>query len=124
MAERKTRGIASFRSAEDLTGKEGRCVKLGASGLEAVKATTDEPVGVVLDGGAEGEMTDVALLGAFDGTLAFKAGGAIAAGKRLMMQADGAVDDTAAGLSVGIALEDAAEDELFEGAPRTPVTVA
>jgi hypothetical protein len=42
----------------------------------------------------------------------------------MMLKADGTVDCAATGLCVGMALESAVADELFEGAPRTPVTVA
>lgn len=124
MAERKTRGIAAFTAAADQTGNEGYCVTLSASGVAVATGATDAVVGVILDGGESGKKSDVALLGSFDGTLTFKAGGEITAGSRLMLVADGTVDCSATGLCVGMAMESAVADELFEGAPRTPVTVA
>jgi len=124
MAERKIRGIAAFTAAADQTGKEGYCVTLNASGVAVATGATDAVAGVILDGGESGKKSDVALLGSFDGTLTFKAGGAITAGSRLMLKADGTVDCAATGLCVGVAIEAAALGELFEGAPLTPVTYA
>lgn len=124
MAERKTRGIAAFTAAADQTGKAGYAVTLSAAGVAVATGATDNVVGVILDGGEAGAKSDVALLGAYDGTLAFKAGGVITAGSRLMLKADGTVDCAATGLCIGVALESAVADELFEGAPRSPVTIA
>jgi len=122
MGVKKVNGLANFTAAADQSAKEGYCATLGAAGLAVATGATDVVVGVITEGGASD--SDVALFGAFNGTVDFKAGGAITKGSRLMLKADGTVDCAGTGLCVGMALEDAVAGELFEGAPRTPVTVA
>jgi len=124
MSEVKTRGLAAFVAAADQSDNEGYLATLSGGKVTVAAAADANVVGVITEGGEADENTDVALLGAFDGTCHFKAGGAITQGSRLMLMADGTVDCSGTGLCVGIALEDAVTDELFEAAPRTPVTIA
>jgi len=124
MSEVKRRGLAAFIAAADQSDKEGYCVTLSGDDVTVAAAADANVIGVITEGGEIEDFTDVALLGAYDGTCHFKAGGAITAGNRLMLKADGTVDCAGTGLCVGIALENAVADELFEGQPRTPVTIA
>ena len=127
MAEIRTKGIINLPATGQLPGSEGKLVTLGASGLTLVAAANAVPFGVVLEPPAEGverPAADVAILGAFAGTVHFKAGTAITRGARLMQRADGTVGAAATGVCVGVAVEDAAVDELFEGAPLAPFTVS
>ncbi len=122
MAQIKTRGIVALTAAADQTGNEGYCVVLGATGVTVATGAADKVIGVITEGDVSGGKSDVAVFGAIDGTAHFKAGGAVTAGSRLMLKADGTVDCAATGLCVGVALDAAATGELFEGAPLTPVT--
>lgn len=120
----KTRGLAQFTAVADQSGKEGYGVTLAAAGVSIATGATDNVIGVITEGGELAGGTDVALFGAIDGTVRCKAGGAITAGSRVMLKADGTFDCAATGLCCGVALEAAAVGELFEVAPRTPVTIS
>lgn len=122
MGVRNTRGLKRFTAAADQSAKEGYLVTLSASGVAVATGAADKVVGVITEGG-ETE-SDIALLGAIEGTVDMKAGGAITAGAKLMLMATGAVDASATGVCVGIAMEAAVSGELFEAAPLTPVTVS
>lgn len=124
MGEVKTRGIVRYIAAADQTKKVGYAVTLSGDTLTVATAADANIIGVILDGGEKDDYTDIALLGAYDGTLRLKAGDNITAGKRVMLKADGTWDCAVTGLACGIALESAVTDELFEAAPRTPVTIA
>lgn len=92
-------------------------VKLGTSGVEPCGAE-DTPVGFVEIGAREvGEAVSVRLINT-QGTVEVRAGGSITSGALVSPGADGAVvvhSGTAAVL--GIALENASNEELFEIVP-------
>lgn len=122
------REAALVRSANkagtDLTGKEGH-VAVNDGGLAlAATATLAKSFGVIAEGG-EIE-SDVAICGAFAGTVGLKAGGAVKKFDRLAVRDGGTVAPSADGKGtfVAVALEDAAADEIFEAALITPATVA
>ena len=98
------------KASTDLTGKEGYV------------AVYD--LGVIVEGGTT--ESDVAIAGAFGGTVLCKAGGTIAAGAKIKVDNGGTVTayTSGAGTVIGVALEGAASGELFEVALRTPVTFA
>jgi hypothetical protein len=109
--------IALIASA-DLSTKRGYLCKL-ATGQAALNDSATVPAfGVILDGEASGGMVSVGVLGGNLGTVKLKAGGAITQGAKLQQKSDGTVivDDggTTARVIVGIALEAAADTELFE----------
>jgi hypothetical protein len=124
MGEIRPKGILPFTAAADQQLLEGYGVTLSSAGVAVATGATDNVIGVITEGGDIGEQTDVASFGACDRTVHFKAGGAITKGSRLMLMADGTWDCSATGLCCGIASEAAVAGELFEGIPRTPVTIA
>ena len=113
------------KASTDLSGKEGYVAEYD-SGLKA--STGSNALGVITEGGAES--SDIAVLGAIDAILRGKAQGTIAVGDKLAVHSDGTLKalPTTAGtyIVVGVALQAAAADELFEFAPFAPqsVTVA
>lgn len=124
MGEIRTKGLSRFIAAADQRDKEGHLVTLATDIVTVGTSATAEYAGVIIEGGEKDDFTDIALLGAYNGTCHFRAGDNITSGKRLMAKNDGTVDCAATGLCVGMALEAAVAGELFEAAPRTPVTVA
>ena len=122
MAKIKDNALVSVKVASgNLTEAEGKLVTLGATGA-ALCADAEVPAaGVVTEGDDGSGDVGVAILGAYSGTVHFKAGGAVTEGSRLIQNADGTVQNGTAGIIVGVALESAVAGELFEGAPITPV---
>ena len=110
------------KASTDLTGKEGYVAEYD-SGLKVSGGTN--ALGVITEGGAAS--SDVAILGTFDGILRGKAQGTVAVGDKLAVHSDGTLKalPSSAGTYtvVGIALQAAAADELFEFAPLAPVSV-
>ena len=113
------------KASTDLSGKEGYIAEYD-SGLKLSGGTN--ALGVITEGGAN--ESDIAVLGTVDAVLRGKAQGTVAVGNKLAVHSDGtlkALPATAGTYTVvGIALEDAAADELFAFAPLAPqvVTVA
>ena len=110
------------KASTDLTGKEG-FVAVYDSGLKlAATASLGAALGVITEGGAES--SDIAIAGAFGGIVRCKAGGAIAVGDKLKVVDGGTVEaySSGAGTVIGVALQAAAQDELFEAALLTPTT--
>lgn len=112
------------KASTDLTGKEGYVAVYDSGVALAATANLAGALGVIVEGGAT--ESDVAIAGAFGGTVLCKAGGAIAAGSRVKVANGGKVEAYAsgAGTVIGVALEAAKADELVEVALRTPVTFA
>ena len=110
------------KASTDLSEKTGYIAEYD-SGLKVSGGTN--ALGVITDGGAA--ESDVAILGAFAGTLRGKSAGTIAVGDKLVVDSNGKVKalPSAAGTYtvVGIAIEAAAADELVEFAPLTPAAV-
>jgi len=117
--------VIPVKAGTDLTGSEGKFVKMVDGAAVPVTVATDAPLGVVLEPStSESPEVSVAVPGGFSGTLHMKAGGAIAAGSRLFLKADGSVVAAASGLCVGVAVESAQQDELFEAVMSTPATIS
>lgn len=112
---------ADNKASTDLTGKEGYVV-VNDSGLAlAATANLANAFGVITEGGAT--QSDVAICGAFGGTVSLKASGTITKFAKLAVKDGGTVEVASAGDRViGIALEAAVADELFEAALVTPYT--
>ena len=90
------------KASTDLTGKEGYVAVYDSGVALAATANLAGALGVIVEGGAT--ESDVAIAGAFGGTVTAYTSGA--------------------GTVIGVALEGAASGELFEVALRTPVTFA
>jgi hypothetical protein len=109
--------VLALVAAADLSEKRGFLAKL-SSGQAALNDSASVPAfGVILDGETTGGMVSVGVLGGNLGTVKLKAGGTITLGAKLQQKSDGTVivDDAAtARVIVGIALEAAVVDELFE----------
>lgn len=119
----KSKDIALIRMANkpdtDLTGKEGYIAEYNG-GLQVSGGTN--ALGVITEGGKE--ESDIAVLGAYPGTLRAKASGAVTVGQKVMVDAAGKIKNlSGSGTVVGVALESGVADELVEIAPLTPHTV-
>jgi hypothetical protein len=109
----------------DYTDKEGYLVK-SAAGVHAVNDSATAPaIGVLVEGNAAAKNSTIGILGAIEGSVRMKAGGAIAKFDRVQQKNDGTViTDAGAGnarVVVGVALEAAAAGDLFEVAPIAPM---
>ena len=112
------------KASTDLTGKEGYVAVYDSGVALAATANLAGALGVIVEGGTT--ESDVAIAGAFSGTVLCKAGGTIAAGAKIKVDIGGTVTayTSGAGTVIGVALEGAASGELFEVALRTPITFA
>lgn len=101
----------------------GTVVKLDASDaskVAACSATDTGAIGVVLDNVSSGDNVAVALLGVANHTLEVVAGGAISAGAKVYLAANGKVAATGT-IQIGTALNPAyADGNLVEIAHRAP----
>ena len=112
------------KASTDLTGKEGYIAVYDSGVALAATASLAGALGAIVEGGAN--RSDVAIAGAFGGVVRLKAGGSITAGAKLKVVNGGKVEaySSGAGTVVGVALQAAAADELFEAVLRTPITFA
>lgn len=105
----------------------GTVVKLDASDaskVAACSATDTGAIGVVLDNVSSGDSVAVALLGVANHTLEVVAGGAISAGAKVYLAANGKVAATGT-IQIGTALKAAyADGNLVEIAHRAPTESA
>ena len=110
------------KASTDLTGKEGYVV-VPDSGLKlAATADLDKAFGVITEGG--GTESDVAIIGAFGGTVVVKLGGTVAVGDKLKVDDGGTVSAYVdSGTVIGVALEAGVQDELVEAALCAPAVV-
>ena len=114
----------SNKASTDLTGKEGY-IAVYDSGLKpAATASLASALGAIVEGGVNS--SDIAIAGAFPGVVRLKAGGAITVGAKLKVVDGGTVQaySSGAGTVVGVALQAAAQDDLFEAVLLTPTTCA
>lgn len=71
-------GARLFTAGEDLTADRGKAVKISSGSVIKVTAATDDAIGVLLTGGANGADVTVALFGEYPGSCYVAAGGALA----------------------------------------------
>ena len=119
----KSKDIALIRMANkpdtDLTDKEGYIAEYNG-GLQVSGGTN--ALGVITEGGKE--ESDIAVLGAYPGTLRAKASGTVTVGQKVVVDAAGKIKNlSGSGTVVGVALESGVADELVEIAPLTPHAV-
>ena len=114
----------SNKASTDLTGKEGYIAVYDSGVKLAATASLAGALGAIVEGGVSS--SDVAIAGAFPGVVRLKAGGSITAGAKLKVVDGGTVQaySSGAGTVIGVALQSAASDELFEAVLRTPITFA
>ena len=112
------------KASTDLTGKEGYVAVYDSGIALAATANLAGALGVIVEGGSSA--SDVAVAGAYGGVVRCKAGGTIACGAKVKVVNGGKVEAYAsgAGTVIGVALQAAAADELFDVALRTPITFA
>lgn len=110
------------KASTDLTGKEGYVV-VPDSGLKlAATADLAKAFGVIVEGGTV--FADVAVIGAFGGTVGVKLGGQVAVGDKLKVNDGGTVSKyEGSGTVVGVALESGVSDEIVEAALAAPAVV-
>ena len=81
-------GAIRYTAGEDLTADRGKAVKLSGGSVIKATAATDDAIGVLLAGGANGAEVSVAPFGAYNGSCYIAAGGALAtAGVRVKFDA-------------------------------------
>lgn len=71
-------GARLFTAGEDLTADRGKAVKISSGNVIKVTAATDDAIGVLLTGGANGADVTVAMFGEYPGSCYIAAGGALA----------------------------------------------
>lgn len=122
-------GILPFVSNQDLTGKEGEVVTLlspldgSSDGTVALfeNSGEDRPFGIVIEGGAIGDQSTIAVLGATSGTLPIKARLAISkVGAYILADGQEHPHDTGEYWVIGTTLETAVDGEIIPIAPRFP----
>lgn len=119
--------VLPFTPAADYTDKKGYLVDLAADVATISGSATVPAKGIILEGDNTDGQVSVGILGAGLPPVFMVAGGAITKGDAVIQNNDGTVvTDTGSGarVKVGIAVEDAAEDEVFEVAPITPQVLA
>jgi len=114
MSQYNTSGHKAYVATSAIAG-EGYIVKLSSGEVVVATAATDKFIGVTTNKAAAGEQTDIRLRNA-QGTAKVKAGGTIAVGDYVTATTAGkAVATTTSGnLILGMALEAAADGDLFE----------
>lgn len=116
-----------FTPATDFTDKAG-CLVTVAGDVATLSASATVPAeGIILEGAAATGQASIGILGASLPPVFMKAGGAIVKGAAVIQGADErVVTDSGAGarVKVGIAMQDAAANELFEVAPMAPQILA
>ncbi|MFA6289934.1 MAG: hypothetical protein WC661_21330 [Opitutaceae bacterium] len=125
----KNNALVSLTPTADHSEKEGFFIKLAGITAALVTAATDLPFGVIVDGEPVTGKDSVAVGAAYPGIVTVKLGavpGAVVAGSRLQLNADGTVKlDTGAGarVLVAIAIEAGAADELIQAVLIKPVVI-
>lgn len=87
----KNNAIIALTPTADHSDKEGYFVENSSGSAAIVNATTDIPLGVILDGEDTSGKSSIALAGGFSGTCYVKTSGAIAFGALLQLANDGTV---------------------------------
>jgi hypothetical protein len=120
----RSNAIISILTDDDLTGQEGRFVRMSNADTVCLVDSALEPAfGFLLTGGKAYERVTVAIPGAFAGTVRVKLAGTVGVGDRLQLTADGRVqsyDNEFPRMVVGVALEAGVTGELVEAALRPP----
>lgn len=122
----KANAIVPMTPAADQTGKEGYLVENSSGNAAIVNATTDLPMGVIVDGETTSGQSSVALLN-FSGTVHLKLSGNVSKHALLQVANDGTVvTDAAAGARVIVAraLEAGVSGDLIEAAFYGPIVYA
>ncbi len=121
--------IISLLPAANYSANEGYLVTSDGTTATLLTSATTRPNGVILEPGRDATShITVGLLGAFEGTVFMKCGGAIAGGAWVQANSDGSVLTDAgpgnARIIVGQALEAGVLGDLIEIAPVTPLTLS
>ena len=120
----RSNAIISVIAAADLTGKEGRFVRISsANSINLIDYALSKPLGLLLTGGLANERVTVAIPGGLAGTVRVKLAGTAEFGCLLQLTADGRVethDNEFPRIIVGVALEPGVTGELIEAALYTP----
>jgi hypothetical protein len=120
----RTNAIISVVTDEDLTGKEGRFVRISNSDtICLVNYALEKPLGLLLVGGKAYERVTVAIPGALAGTVRVKINGPVSFGELLQLTATGCVEaysNEFPQMVVGVALEAGITGELIEAALYVP----
>lgn len=122
----KANAIVAMTPAADQSDKQGYLVKNSSGDAAIVAATTDLPMGVIVDGETTSGKSSIALLN-FSGTVHVKLSGTVSANDLLQVHSDGTLRvDAAAGARVVVAraLEAGVSGDLIEAAFYGPLYYA
>ena len=124
----RSNAIISILTDADLTGQEGRFVRMSNNDTVClVDCALEKPLGLLLNGGVAYERITVAIsAGGLAGTVRVKLAGTAYIGSDLQLTADGRVmahDNSAPRMIVGVALEAGVTGELIEAALCPPTKV-
>jgi len=123
----KTNAILALTPTADHSDKEGYFVKNSSGSAALVTATTDVPIGVIVDGEDTAGKDSVAICGGFAGTVYVKLSGTVAQFANLQLAADGScITDAGTGARtiVGRTMQAGVSGDLVEAVvhladPRT-----
>jgi hypothetical protein len=121
----RTNAIISVMADVDLTGQEGRFVRISNNdSICLVDYALEKPLGLLLTGGKAYERVTVAIPGGLAGTVRVKITGPVSFGEQLQLTATGCVEgysNDALRMVLGVALEAGVSGELIEASLYTPV---
>jgi hypothetical protein len=120
----RTNAIISVVADVDLTGQEGRFVRISNNeSICLVDYALEKPLGLLLTGGKANERVTLAIPGGLAGTVRVKIYGPISFGELLQLTSTGCVEgysNDAPRMVVGVALEAGKTGELIEAALYVP----
>jgi hypothetical protein len=123
----RDKALIPLTPAADHSEKAGYFCEIDSSGEAAVVSAADTlPLGVIVEG-QDTDGLDTVACHNFGGTVPVKLEGAVSAGDRLELTADGdVIEDSGSGarVIVGQALEDGAATELIEAALISPIALS
>ena len=103
---------------------KGTVVKLDGENIVACTASDADAIGVIMDDVNAGDSVAVALLGIANHTIGILASGAISAGAKVCLDANGKAKAGTSGICIGIALNAGYANGIVEVAHRAPQTLA
>lgn len=102
--------IGHLVAASDLSAAQFKLVKMTTTGVAVCAATTDKPIGVLMNKPTAGQPCTIYVTGVFS-VIAGVA--TIVAGDAIYLKADGTVTEVATSTRIGTALEAASDGKLF-----------
>jgi hypothetical protein len=118
-------GLVQLTPAADYTNHEGYGMTWTGDVCTVSASATTQIRGVIVVGGTVAQGVTLAVLGATNGAINFKLGGAVTRGDKLCQHTDGTfITDAGTGARVMVAIADQSgvAGDLIRGYPITPIT--